>query len=209
MLLHKPHPSEQQSTLQATETAPAPSDNPSVSTLMATLKNKMSVLCTFKAVLEVDGCVQAVRGILDSGSTLSILTFRVANSLKAKKIANAFDVSGINDSQSATCKHRTEIILSSSELPDEEPIHLSPALLSSITANTPSVDLSTPSATLAFSSLKLADPDLGKPGRIDLLLGLDVMSKIGKPGWISAKDTNLFGYHTIFGWVVGGTCANS
>ena len=99
--------------------------------------------------------------------------------------------------------------MKSSELPDEDPIRLSPALLSSITTNTPSVDLSTPSATLAFSSLKLADPDLGKPGRIDLLLGLDVLSKIGKPRWISAKDTNLFAHYTIFGWVVGGTCANS
>ena len=53
--------------------------------LLTTLKNKMSVLCTFKAVLEVDGRVQAVRGILDSGSTLSFLTYRVANSLKARK----------------------------------------------------------------------------------------------------------------------------
>ena len=123
-LLHKHRPSVQQSTLQATETASSPSDNPSVSTLTATLKNKMSVLCTFKAVLEVDRRVQAVRGILDSGSTLSFLTYRVANSLKAKKIPNVVDVSGINDSQSATCKHRMEIILKSSELPDEEPIRL-------------------------------------------------------------------------------------
>ena len=51
------------------------------------------MLCTFKAVLEVDGHVQAVRGILDSGSTLSFLTYIVANSLKAKKIPNVVDVS--------------------------------------------------------------------------------------------------------------------
>ena len=101
-------------------------------------------------------------GILDSGSTLSFLTYRVANSLKAKKIPNLVDVSGISNSQSATCKHSMEIILRSSELPDEEPIRLSLALLSSITADTPSVDLSTPSETLAFSSLKLTDPNLGK-----------------------------------------------
>ena len=101
-LLHTPCPSVQQSTLQATEPASAPFDNPSVTTLTATLKNKMSVFCSFKAVLEVDGHVQAVRLIMDSGSSPSFLTCRVANSLKANKIPNIVDISGNNNSQSAT-----------------------------------------------------------------------------------------------------------
>ena len=55
-----------------------------------------------------------------------------------------------------------------------------------------------------LADIPLADPDFGRPGRIDILLGVDVFvdvlcqgRRIGAPGYPSAFETD-------FGWVVAG-----
>ena len=55
-----------------------------------------------------------------------------------------------------------------------------------------------------MSGLQLADPEFGKPGRVDLLLGVDVFTevmmqgrRVGTPGTPTAFETTL-------GWVLTG-----
>ena len=59
-----------------------------------------------------------------------------------------------------------------------------------------------------FQGLQLTDSAFDKPGRVDLLLGLDVYSRLQLPGRIVDPDNHLCASQSIFGWTIGGT-ANS
>ena len=78
-------------------------------------------------------------------------------------------------------------------------------VLSNITSNIPSEPVSLKPEWNRLMGLSLADPDFGKPGRIDLLLGSDIFDlvvfyrrRFGPHGAPSA-------YKTSFGWVLAGS----
>ena len=58
-----------------------------------------------------------------------------------------------------------------------------------------------------LSSLKLADPDFGHPGKIDVLLGVDVYAET-LHGWRSGPSDSPAAFETRFGWVLSGSTSN-
>ena len=85
-------------------------------------------------------------------------------------------------------------------------ITMSPSVVTSITSITPASDI-TKNTNLGFTKdLKLADPEFGTTGRIDLLIGQDVLHEILKGGIINVSGTSLYAINTVFGWVIGGKC---
>ena len=55
-----------------------------------------------------------------------------------------------------------------------------------------------------LSGIKLADSDFGHPGRIDLLLDVDVYADILLHGRQSGNPGSPVAFETIFGWVLSG-----
>ena len=55
-----------------------------------------------------------------------------------------------------------------------------------------------------LSDLTLADPDFGVPGRIDLLLGIDVFTRIIRQGRRTGVPGSPSAFETMFGWVLAG-----
>ena len=56
-----------------------------------------------------------------------------------------------------------------------------------------------------LSDLTLADPSFGQPGRIDLLLGVDVFMDILRNGRRKGSPGSPTAFETDFGWVLGGS----
>ena len=54
-----------------------------------------------------------------------------------------------------------------------------------------------------LSKLTLADPNFGQPGRIDLLLGVDVFVDILCDGRQKGPPGSPTAFETDFGWVIG------
>ena len=55
-----------------------------------------------------------------------------------------------------------------------------------------------------LADLTLADPDFGRPGRIDLLLGVEVFSEVVHQGRRHGTPGSPSAFETDFGWVLAG-----
>ena len=215
-LLHRPRQPQQSYqqapqqplTSQSQEKHHAQIQPQSTPVLTSLIPNGASLLCSFRAILEVEGRVQAVRGIIDTGSTLSFLTRRVANNLKAEKIPHDTFITGLAHSHATTSNAKVCVTIKSAELPSEQPFSLTAVLLTSITGDTPSNDLSQNRDNSFTNRFTLADPDFGKPGRVDLLLGQDSISNILRSGMVKDEQSPMYCFNTMFGWVVGGQCSH-
>ena len=55
-----------------------------------------------------------------------------------------------------------------------------------------------------LSDLRLADPDFGTPGRIDILLGVDIVSEMLLQGRRHGPPGTTTAFETCFSWVLAG-----
>ena len=55
-----------------------------------------------------------------------------------------------------------------------------------------------------LTDLTLADPDFGRPGRIDILLGVDVFAEVVRQGRRAGRPGSPSAFETDFGWVLAG-----
>ena len=56
-----------------------------------------------------------------------------------------------------------------------------------------------------LSGIQLSDPDFGKPGRIDLLLGVEVFAEVVLHGRRCGIPGSPVAFETQFGWVLAGS----
>ena len=75
-----------------------------------------------------------------------------------------------------------------------------------ITGDLSSSMLSTVQHDPCLEGLPLADPGFDKPGRIDLLLGVNVLPRVMLEGRTHSSDYSLSPTRSVYGWVVTGTC---
>jgi hypothetical protein len=92
------------------------------------------------------------------------------------------------------------------------PVGLSTKVLSVNAAIVPQVTCELPPHPIHFktewdhlTNLQLADPEFGSPGRIDLLLGVDVFVKVLLTGRRYGKPGTPTAFETHFGWVLAGS----
>ena len=189
-----------------TPTTSEPTATNNGTALTAAIPDHTAVIQTCHVMLETGGRTCAARAMLDSGSTLSFLTNRVATTLKAKKTPFVTAVTGLGQVPSVTSQFQTTLTLKSVAYAKESPIEIHPALVTSITGITPSNDIQVSRDTDFIQGLTLADPSFNLPGRIDLLLGQDIMPKLMRQGTLNSKDFNLYAQNTALGWVIGGYC---
>ena len=114
-------------------------------------------------------------------------------------------VTGLEETQTSTSYYKIEAIIREPVNP-ETLIDVSPAIVSSITCTTPTSDLHQSSDLCFARNLRLADPNFGQPGRIDILMGLDIISRISLQCLIVSPSKDLSANETIFGWVTSGYC---
>ena len=60
-----------------------------------------------------------------------------------------------------------------------------------------------------LKDVELADPQFGIPGRIDILLGIEVFASVLRQGWQSGTANSPIAFETDFGWVLAGTASPS
>ena len=84
--------------------------------------------------------------------------------------------------------------------------HITPAIVNQITNDLPTVTTTAGSAcSPLLQELKLADPAFYKPGRIDILLELDIHSNLMQAGAIFNPEMGLRAYQFFLGWIVAGS----
>ena len=159
------------------------------------------VLGICQVTVESRGRRQKAQALLDSGSHMSFMTNRLAQSLKVRKIHDPTQLTGISQGEVPTYPYKAEISL----LPDEHSsIPMTAVIISKITGDLPEFHLRGVRNLPFLQDLTLADPNFDKPGRIDLLFGSDVLDQLMLPGRRSSKDGMLYAWETVFGWSIRG-----
>ena len=81
---------------------------------------------------------------------------------------------------------------------------LTAIVLPKVTCDLPVSPVSFDSSWSHVSDLTLADPAFGRPGRIDLLLGVDIFVSVLLHGWWTGPPGAPVVIETEFGWVLSG-----
>ena len=140
---------------------------------------------------------------MDPGSTVTLITSRLANTLKARKRRSTVQISGLTGD--TTTSHEVEIGVSLMFDMEDNEIRVVAQVIDTITDDCPVDDLGDIQSMPFLNGLKLANPTLGTPGRIDLLLGVTNCNRCMEDGQSFSDDKLLVAQKTIFGWAVGGS----
>lgn len=215
-LLHKPSKdvsaSESETTPSArqqdTAASPVSTESPPGSAMCAsteteTAAHSAEIPRTVQALV-VAGCRQRkVRALLDSGSTLTLITTKLANDLQARLRRCETSISGYGGS--GVSRFIATITIAPPDLITTEHHTFEAHVVDRICEDLPPINTTNLKQDQFLKDLHLADPLMGSPGRIDLLLRLSDCNSISKGGFHVSEDKKLSALHTIFGWSVGGT----
>lgn len=165
-----------------------------------------SLLMTCRVhVKSPNGSHVIARALLDSASSASFISEHIAQSLSLPRTKRDVVISGI-----AGLKHQSKThYFTTFEI---SPVSLSTKRLNITAAIIPQVTCELPPHPIPFKSewhhltnLQLADPDFGCPGRIDLLLGVDVFVDMLLTGRRYGQPNTPTAFETHFGWVLAGS----
>ena len=155
-------------------------------------------------VTATSGChQQRARAFLDTGATITLITSRLANSLRAPRSRSNTNISGI--AGRLTSDYTVDVKLSSAFTSSDKSIHITAHIIESIMSDSPVCDREKVKQMPFLKGLQLADPDLGSHGKIDLLLGLPDFIRCKEDQSVSSPTRCLTAEKTLFGWAVGGS----
>lgn len=176
-------------------------------TTNATIGSQSNVLLmTSYVVVEApDGTSVQTRALLDSASSASFVSGRLAQSLKLPSTSQNARISGI-----AGLTHRTPVQsitnfnISSTHTPQLK-IGVTAIVVPRVTRNLPLRPIALDSSWNHLTGISLADPDFGNPSKVYLLLGVDVFAEVVLQGRRIGPPGSPVAFETVFGWVLAGS----
>ena len=146
-----------------------------------------------------------VRALLDSGSTLSICTDRLARQLQLKKTGKQVAIRGIKSKDS--CKlHPMRRVTLASEFQQDWRAEIKLASMEEVIRELPLQHAQHLRSMPHLRQLKLADDRFDRPGKIELLLGQNIYRHLFKGRIIKGPHReDPEAWLTVFGWTVLGS----
>ncbi len=193
--LHKCHVCQKpHHTLLHVEKTDSPSDSLNVSsnTVMKIRANALLMTCYVK-VKSPEGSVITARALLDSASSASFVTERLARALnlpRSRQKTHISGVTGITTTSPLKSVASFSIITTS---PPGETIDVVAIVSPIVTCDLPLSPVSFDLSWNHLSDIPLADPDFASPGRVDILLGVEVFVAVLLDGRRYSKR-NLDGF---------------
>jgi hypothetical protein len=149
------------------------------------------------------GNVTLLRALVDPGSQATFLSERAAQMLRLKRSPVTGTVTGVG-ATTTTVKHAAYVELLSRH---EGSFRLKVKLYimsTRLTTQLPARTIST-STWPHLQGLLLADPSFNQPGRVDMLLGVDVCAQIMKSEVIRGPPGTPCAQNTSLGWILFGS----
>ncbi|XP_073963144.1 uncharacterized protein [Choristoneura fumiferana] len=180
-----------------------------ISSNLACKKSTALLATAMVSVRDDDGHTTTLRALIDPGSQSSFISERAAQALRVKRLPARGTVTGVGSTQTTISSKAQLQIMSTQD--DKVKINVNVYIMSSkLTSKLPSNKIKyNPKAWPHIQGLTLADPCFQQPGRVDMLLGVEVCAQIfkskiikGPPGSPCAQDTSL-------GWILFGTAEDT
>ena len=150
------------------------------------------------------GTSLTARALLDSGSTVSLLSNKLMKTLSLKKTNSSISIEGVGSTKTATQHPISQVTLSSSYM-KEWSREITIAGMDKVTRELPLQGASSVRQLPYLKNLTLADDNFDKPGRIDILLGQNIWKQLFLPEKVVGPENQPDAWHTVFGWTVMGT----
>ncbi len=194
------------------DTTSTPADSPSTSPTSTqvpahtAVKLKSSALLMTCHVLVATPNVSRVeaRALLNNASSASFVSESLVQSLSLPRTRQNVQVSGIARTSPTPSTHSIATFQISPVHCNERSIELTATVLPKVTCDLPTSPVPFDLSWSHLSDLLLADPSFGQPGRIDILLGVDIFIEVLLHGRQELTgDPTAF--ETEFGWVLSGS----
>ena len=173
--------------------------------MAATKLEPCSLLMTCQVqILASDGSSVKTRALLDSGSSASFISEKLVQSLRLNRTKQRVSVSGIGGiSPPQPIRSVTSFKI--------VPIGIRANAINITALVVPRVISDLPVSPVPFdpkwthlSDLQFADPEFGNPGRVEILLGVDVFTDVLLHGRRKGPPGSPAAMETLFGWVLCG-----
>ena len=197
-----PNPGSSENVSQHGSTSNSPSHF--AATSVGVRYNSLLMTCRV-CVRPPNGSPMIARALLDSASSSSFISERLAQSLSLPRTRREVVISGVAGLTHQSQSHSFTTFGIS-------PINLSTKVLTVTAAIAPRVTCELPPSPISLkpewdhlTDLQLADPDFGRPGQIDLLLGVDIFVEVLLAGRRFGPPGTPTAFETHFGWVLAGS----
>ncbi len=155
-------------------------------------------------VLAPNGITTQCRALLDSASSSSFVSERLAQRFRLSRSQHSAQVTGIGG-----IGHRSSSLsyVRFSVAPTRSYtslLEVNAIVLPRVTADLPLQPVAFQESWRHISGIQLADPDFGTSGAIDVLLGVDVFNEVLLHGRRSGPRGSPSAFETTFGWVLAG-----
>lgn len=185
------------STQQTKEATTA--NNTNIVTHVMPQKSDVLLATAVVRVINTKGRSLQGRALLDSGAQSSFVSENLAQALRLPRKRIDVTISGLAGTPTSSPKHWTQFTVSDDQRRIQ--FEVQAYVLSNISAYTPSNLPNTMNHLV--KDLVLADPE-PRRGRVELLLGADVLGHILQPGLKKLEGTQVLAQSTCFGWVISG-----
>nr|CAI5827299.1 unnamed protein product [Callosobruchus analis] len=153
-------------------------------------------------ILDAQGHFQKVRVLFDSGSMANFISESCANRLGLKRSHISVPIEGLNNMSSSFNKGASNCIIKPVDQ-DLPTYTFEVIILPQVCSPQPKVNIDV-SQWRHIHNLKLADNNFNSPGKIDLLLGAELVPYMLGPGRIFGDNGQPVAIESIFGWVFQG-----
>jgi len=162
----------------------------------------IAFLATCLATVDAGGRIQKARALMDSGSTLSFVTTKLVQRLKAKKIKKQTSFTGISQTSAPNSRYQVDLVLVPKNIGPTIPLRA--IVLDRISGDLPGFPLQGVREQPFLQGKALADPKFDLPGSVDLLFGADILDEILLQGHATSANKMTHACETIFGWALRG-----
>ena len=173
---------------------PPRSDHSDVPANHASVKIQSNpLLMTCQVFAQSPSGVMQVRALIDSGSAVSFVSERVAQTLRLCRSSQTVRICGITGFSLENNHHSLTSFKIASIHTTSRQLDVSAVIVPRVTCDLPTHPVPLNCKWKHVKNLRLADPEFGKPGKIDILLGVETFVDIMRQG----RETTL-------GWVLAG-----
>ena len=168
------------------------------------IKSEILLMTCRVRVEAQDGSTMEARAMLDSGSSASFISEHLAQSLRLPRTSQNTRISGVAGFVRNSTQPITSFIVSSTLAPARKLV-VSAVIVPRVTCDLPLHPIPFDDKWSHIAGLQLADPEFGQPGRIDLLLGVEVFAEVVLQGRRLGSPGSPIAFDTQFGWVLAGS----
>lgn len=162
------------------------------------------LLMTCQVLVRSPSGVMQVRALLDSGSSVSFVSERVAQALRLRRSSQVVRICGITGfSLENNNRSITSFKIASVHTPSRQ-LGVNAVIVPHVTCDLPTHPVPLNPEWEHIKGLRLADPEFGEPGNIDVLLGVETFVDIIRHGRRKGRQSSPTAIETTFGWVLAG-----